>query len=158
MLVKLNWWKYKREDKIHSHLLHFCQHRADMQNRMLCVVFTVSQVRHTIFRWKKWGIARLIASKWSVLHCKRETVETAEHCPIQVSNRELGTMMVSGLSHHPNQVNPQTVGRRGTTGAYWQPAQRFVAWTALAGRVLAGVPFHELKNQSFFHQQGNPSP
>lgn len=65
-------------------------------------------------------------------------------------------MMVSELSHHPDQVNPQTVG--GTAGAYWQPAQRFVALTALAGRVLAGVPFHELKNQSFFHQQGNPSP
>lgn len=56
------------------------------------------------------------------------------------------TWLCSGFSALtcPDGVNPQQWG--GTAGACWRPGQRFVAWTALAGRVLARVPFHELKN------------
>lgn len=42
----------------------------------------------------------------------------------------------------------------GPAGACWEPSRRFVAWTAMAGRVLAVVSFHDLKiNHSFINKE-----
>lgn len=131
-----------------SHLLYFCQHRADMQNRMLCVAPTVSQVRHTIFRWKmrnsKNNCLQMISFTLQKRNCWNCRV-----LPYSSVQQRTGTQgwfqgFLTPLLTKWIPKQWEGGGQQGLTGSLLRGLLHELPWLVESWQ---GVPFHELKNQ-----------